>query len=425
MRHVLRSVLGQGVAQGVNAVAGILRIPILILALGPSGYGTLVLVLAFMPWLMVVPTGVRHSLRVMGARALHSPGEDELAVLGAHLRESRRLGRITCLIGLPGAALVAVIWPDVASPAGKGGESFLTLAALVLLSVSTFRGTVYTGWLEVHSRNGLVNLLAAASGIGGLILSLVLWRMDAPFLAFAVAGLVAATAPAWFGWLLGRRLGRPVDPGSAAGVRVRETSRRFASTALATMGAAGISPFVIGALLGSEAVAVHAVAARLVVVVTIIPTALVPLLWNRQARLPAQSHGAAVTSLDRILGLCILTGAVTSVLFAAGAPRLGDALGGESMAAPLVLYCAFALHGFNQFLFAPLSATLTGPRGLAYMTWTTGAAAVVATALSVPAALYLGVSGPVWAIAVTFGAMMLFWLCRARRHSGLEDHQPH
>src|SRR5690349_13454544 len=78
------SILGQALSQGSNAIAAVARIPILVVALSASGYGTFTLVQALVPWLLVVPLGLRQSLRAMGAQALHTSREEATLVWRAH-----------------------------------------------------------------------------------------------------------------------------------------------------------------------------------------------------------------------------------------------------------------------------------------------------------------------------------------------------
>lgn len=424
VKVAIMSILGQGMAQGINAVTGLLRIPILVVALSASGYGTFTLVQSVVPWLLVLPTGLRYSLRVMGADAAHSADWSEGQLLDTHLLEARRLVCWMFAWGTPSSVVIALVWPGLASPSKNPLEAFTTLVLLLLLVASSFSGAVYTGWLEVHSRNGLVNVLGAATGIGGLILTFALWRTNAPFNAFAIAGGAASVAPAWCGWIVGKSVGKREAAPSNIIKAVRKNNRGFVFATLANLLAAGLAPFVIGLILGPESVAAHAIAARLAVIVTIIPTALTPILWNHQARLRSQSALGSqdvTTTFKKILIISGATGLFLSIVFIIVGPWIGHRLGAQSVATPLALYLAFGAHGFLQFLVAPLSASLTGPRGVAYMARTTASAAGVSAMLSVPATCWLGVSGPVWSGALGFGLLCVAWLRRIHLEGSFLD----
>lgn len=419
----IRSVAGQAVAQGSNAVAALARIPILVVALSPSGYGTYSLVQALVPWLLVLPLGLRFSVRAMGAESRHSSGDDA-RVLGAHLAEARRLGLLVLLPGVVACAVLTVLWPRVASPSGSTGEALVVLLATLALCVTTFPGNVRMGLLESRDQLGLVNLLGAATGVGGLALTYLLWRLGAPYALFAVAGVAAAAAPAWCAELV-RTARSPAPAPEAARLRpfVRRNARTFLSGSVALLLAAGLVPFIVGALLTTRDVATYTIAARLTVVVTLLPTALTPWLWNRQARLKASDRKEGhLESLRLVLLASLACGLVLSVVFALAGPTLGHLLGATNVPAPRALYVAFALHGLVQFAQAPLSASLTGPRGARFMNISTACASVAALLLAVPLTLLVGVSGPVWALAGCYGAMMVVWWASIRRMGGyLED----
>jgi O-antigen/teichoic acid export membrane protein len=424
IKNVIKSVIGQGMAQGVNAITALLRIPILVLALSTGGYGILTLVQSAVPWLLVLPTGLRYSMRVMGADAKHSENLSAGQILDLHLSESRRLVRILYACGVPLAALVALAQPGLASPDKNDIEAFATLALLILLCGSSFSGAVYTGWLEVHSRNGLVNALGAATGIGGLVLTYALWRAHAPFIAFAVAGVASFVTPSWCGWLLARGRGHREPAPSGLKEVVSRNNRRFVLATLASLFSAGLAPFVINLILGPEYVAAHAIAARLSVMITIVPMALTPVLWNFQARLKSQAalgrtNTSAATS--RILVVSGVAGALISAAFCLVGPYLGHRLGAQRVAAPLALYLAFSAHGFFQFLIVPLSSSLTGPRGVAYMARTTAIVAGASAALSFPVTMWIGVSGPVWSGVVGFAVLCAIWLRKIQNEGGMMD----
>jgi O-antigen/teichoic acid export membrane protein len=407
------------VAQGSNALGALARIPILVLALSPTGYGTYSLVQAVVAWLLVLGVGLRYSMRTMGAEALHSSSGDDGAVLDAHVLEARRL--MAQLVGpcLLGIAVLSLVWPKVASPTGSTAEAVLILTCTVLICLTTLPGNVRTGLLESRDQLGLVNLLGAATGVAGLALTFVLWKLHAPYALFAVAGVAAAAAPAWCAGAVPQARRSPMADGSLLRQRARGNARRFLVGALSLMLAAGLAPFVIGALLSAQDVATFTIAARLTVVVTLLPASLTPWLWNRQARLRAVPRvDDHLRSLDRVLWTSLGCGALLAVGFAVVGPVAGHLLGATDVVAPRGLYGAFALYGLVHFAQAPLSASLTGPRGARFMNMTTTCASVAALILAFPLTKVFGVSGPVWALAACYGVMVTVWWFAIRRSDG-------
>ena len=259
--------------------------------------------------------------------------------------------------------------------------------------------------------------MGAVTGIVGLALTFVLWKADAPFGLFAIAGVAAFVAPSWCALLWDRPARSGPAPSPELVTAVRVNSGRFLFGATATLLAAGLAPFVIGSLLGAEEAGSYAVAARLAVIVTLVPVSLTPLLWNRQARLRSAADGQP-HGLRRLLTLSVGVGVVMAVGFAILGPPLGHLLGARDVPAPRALYVAFAVYGVVVFVQAPLTAALSGPLGARFMSRTTAVAAVAAVVASVPATLLLGVSGPVWAVVAAFGAVSVAWIRHLRQQGG-------
>jgi O-antigen/teichoic acid export membrane protein len=271
------------------------------------------------------------------------------------------------------------------------------------------------------------------------VLTYLLWRLHAPYALFAIAGVAAAAAPAWCADLVPGARPRPsatpateVSRGAGThgrgGLRpvVRANARTFLFGSLALLLAGGLAPFLIGALLTTKDVASYTIAARLTVVVTLLPAALTPWLWNRQARLRASERtGRHLESLRTVLLASLGCGLVLALAFAIVGPQLGHLLGAADVPAPRALYLAFACHGLVQFAQAPLSASLTGPRGARFMNISTACASVAAVALAAPLTLAVGVSGPVWALAGCYTVMVgVWWVSIKRRDGYLEDAHP-
>jgi O-antigen/teichoic acid export membrane protein len=407
------------VSQGSNALTALARIPILVIALGASGYGTFTLVQAVVAWLVVVPLGLRQSLRAMGAQAMHSSPAEAAVVWRAHWLHGRRMMLLSGAAGVVVCIALALVWPQLASPSADRMEAVGVLVCTAVVCASGFLGAVHAGWLEASDRLALVNMMGAATGIVGLAIALLLWKLDAPFFLFAIAGVAASVAPSWCA-LIWHRPERTATQASAALVEaVRSNSRRFLYGVVATLLATGLTPFVIGLLLGPTEAASYFVAARLAFMVTLVPTALTPVLWNRHARIRSlQGTGGSHRGLRWLLLVSLGTGLPLAVAFVFVGPRLGHLLGTKEVPAPLGLYVAFALLGVLQFVQAPLTAALSGPRGTRFMSRTTTVAAVVSVLGSLPGTVLLGVSGPVWAFVLSFGAMTLVWVHRVRMEGG-------
>jgi len=420
IRAASSAILGQGVAQGVNALGAIIRIPVLVVALSAAGYGTFSLVMALAPWLLLPHTALRYSVRVLGADALHSGSPEHLsAVIHEHRSQARRFALWFVAAAPVLGAAIALSWPALSSPSADRVEAFWVVVLSVTACATGLSGSVYTGWLEANDKLAATNLLGSLVGIIGLGLAVALAWLHGPFILFVAAGMTSSVAQMWGGWLVGRRSAPPGAGDPELVPTIRRNVRAFTVNQFSALIANGLSPFVVGAAVGAVAVGSYTIAARLAILITIVPSALIPLFWNQHARLRRASSEVAdgpvwTPAHERMLLLQLMAGVGLAGVFWFVGPRIGHLLGkGDVPAAPL-LYGAFAVFGIIGFLQAPLSAWFVSPDSVSYLARSTASAAVAGLLLGTSLALLIGESGPIWGIDATYAVLTMAWYRRVR-----------
>jgi O-antigen/teichoic acid export membrane protein len=415
---IFRAVVGMSAAQLVNALSALLRVPILTRELGGQGYGSLVLLTAVLPWQLVMASGLRYSVRVMSVEAqsrdaVYKPSD----VLQAHLLLARRQAIVWLALGLPTAVGIALLCPGFVAPHGNRADALAALCLVLVLGCTGLSGVARTGQLEAQGRAPLVNTLGAASGLAGLGATLALSAVHARYFLFVGAAAAAVVAPYWCAMLFTRGAYGATSEPRLQGF-ARRYSRRYGIASAATLLSNGGDPFIVAALLGAGSVASYSLAARLAIMVTVVPTAVGPILWRRQAARRALAQGQipeATAALGRQLRVGMIAGSLAAAAFVWVGPTLADVLGQGQIQAPWALYAAFAMLGIFQYLQAPLIAALSGSRGSLLLTRANVLSSLVSIALSAPMILAVGVSGAPWASVIAAFGVVSWWLRSVHR----------
>lgn len=352
---------GLGLVLGGKAGAGILSLGYLAIAarlLGPSDYGVLVLVHAYVTTVCAfVEFPAWQAILRYGA---HAEGMDATHRLA-------RLLRFSAAIELTGGALAilaAALLAPVIGP--KLGWSPTALAFAVPYSVALLGSIRSTpaGYLQLIGRFDVIGAHNLVMPAVRLIGALIVWFSGGGLGAFLIVWMVAAIAEfasLWLIalWLAQRRLGpalRRPDPGSAVIDNPGIWRFLVASNADITLGGLSgrVAPLVIGWILGPAAAGFFAVASRATVLITQPAQVLGNTAYAEFARLIAAGQGGRPLrwALLRLLGIA----------FAVVIPLLGLVIFYHSAIVRLLAGAAFSgAGGLMVILLIARALAMAGP----------------------------------------------------------------
>jgi O-antigen/teichoic acid export membrane protein len=253
-------------AIGVNAIVGLLVLPINIHYLGPSAYGLWMLTASITTYFSVLELGygsavIKFVAEYRAKRDAHALNE----ILSTLFTVFTAMGVVCYLIALVAAWLLPVIFNLEPSQVSTGRIILLILAANVAIH---FVFAVYGGVVNGFQRYYLNNVIGAASAIVGAVVNVaVLW------LGYGLIELVAATtivriAP----YYLYRRNAKAVFPALHLTPRLFRRGRLREVTSFSIYLAISdwssrlnyaVDTFMIGIFLNTAAVSVYSVGLRL------------------------------------------------------------------------------------------------------------------------------------------------------------------
>src|SRR5664280_2811431 len=286
-------------SQGLVLLGSLVRIPLIVDSVGPSGYGLLLAITALNPWLLLFVAGLTSLTRVGVAESLGAASEasawDRLEALRVR---SHAVGGIVLLASVGLAVLVP--WDRLLlRPGGTAtiGEVRLGVAFAGALAATAAPGAVYLGLLHAKDKVALTSLLPGIAAAVSLLATTVAALTATPMIAFVISMSVASCAPFWFGHILGlkyrRRLradaGRPAES-VGSGWMGAKALVIMTGAAAPPLFSTGWDPIVLGAATNPKAVATYGLATRIALIVSLAPAALYPHLWAKYARLRAREE---------------------------------------------------------------------------------------------------------------------------------------
>lgn len=393
-RRAILTVGAFGLAQFIVLLGAFVRIPLITGAIGASGYGLFVVITSVNPIVNVLAGGLGGASRVSVSNFPESTG--------SIVRHLRRYGTVATLIVATVAVLLATF-----------GARFFDPAVGLALGVSIFTVSLvlpfspYSGALEAHGHTALAHLTLTANTVVGVPLLICGLALTESLLAVVIATALGLLAPLVLNVVLVRRLTpymRTLEahvPEAVGGESLQRLSTSMTGWSLANLLVYAFDALIVAGASGVTAAGEYGLAARIVILVTVVPEALGNLLVVHFTHLRAQ--GQRVLLVKRLKLISAVLGGIGVTLglaFAVGGPFLARLLSRGELEAPTLLYVMFGLFGAitastQAFLSACSSPGMAPSRAKVGIAW--GAANI---ALSIPMAMWLGPAGPVAASIV-------------------------
>lgn len=414
--------LGAGSAiQALSALAGLATIPIIVLSLGASSFGVLVVVVSLAPWLTLVDGALYPTTRLLVGESRSTEGFTAPRKL---LRAAFRLALRIAAMNAATLVVALVVLPLVALFGSEGvatrGELALAVLGFSLPVIVSGPGGVYLGALEGVGRTVVAALFAGAGPLVALPLTVAVVLLGGDLVPLcAVQGLAVAVPRlcAWVYWH--RRPSWDDDPQRAMEtrpLRLRLVMQMITLSA-AILVQTGLDPVIVASQLGADAAAEFGLASRLVSGALIPLIVITPLFaGNIAAARAAGWSSRSSTDLRQLIVRASIVGGVIGGCVVLLGPPVAQFLGAGEVNAPIDLYLAGGLFVMGTFASAPLYMAFSGPSGLRWSVRLNLVLTTVNVAVSLALVNAVGVSGPLWASAGGAFAAIAFWLAMWTRN---------
>jgi O-antigen/teichoic acid export membrane protein len=405
----------------MTMATSVVRIPILVNAIGGNGYGVLLILSAVVPWLAVLVNALTNLTRVTVAEEY---GKQDHAAAAAYFVAVRRSARVMavglCVVSV--AISYGVPWQRFFGDASVASLTEVRLSLLIsgLVVASTTAGAVRLGAMQVHRRVGVSQSFIGYGAAVSLVATVAAWKLDASFLVFVLASNLPTCVPFWLGWVIGRRDVSTIMRMQAVGGGTSTDSPRvhipvrkvliMSGAAAPPLYSTGLDPIVLGLSIGPAAVASYGLATRIGVFGTLIPSALYPMFWSKFAMLRGAGDRAAVLAEYRKeLRRTVLGTTGMSVIFVVLGPEVAALLGNHSVGSPLALYLWIGvlcvLTAVQAVTLPVISGASSAPKVAAAVYGLIIPNAVLSYVLSKS----IGVSGPI--VASCVATVLLLGIC--------------
>ena len=347
----------------VAAIVSTVYILIVTRALGPAGFGVLVLVngwtvtvggiIAFSGW---------HGIVRYGAQALETDDRPRLV----------RLARFTTLVELVcglTAMIVAASFVGLAAPRLGIPAELVPLARIYALAILANMLTTPVGILQLAGRFDRLALHPALAPSVRLIATLVVWSGGGGIEGYLIAWLVSAMAEGAFMWLLAWPVFRTMRRGEPL-LGPLDTARnenpglvRFLATANADLTLRDIAPkavpLIVGAILGPAATGIYSLAVRAAVILQQPAVQLAQASYPVIAKLLAAGELARARSLSWKTSFTTLAVAVPLVLLLAFFSRqILEIMGGKAFGSGAFVFILLMIGRAGMLAAVPLSSLL-------------------------------------------------------------------
>lgn len=409
-RRALYTVGAYGIAQFIVMVGAFIRIPLITDAVGAVGYGLFVVITSVNPVVAVLASGLAGAARVSIASHPDSTG--------AITRRLRRFGMVEMLVVSTIGLVVALAGAQIFDPV-----VMISLGASIFSVSLLLPFAPYSGALEAHDRTALAHLSLAANTIIGVPLLIVGLLLEQSILVVVIATGLGLLAPLLLVMVFVRRLTpyrrtlQAEVPASVDGENLRRLSTAMTGWSVANLMVYAFDALIIAATVGVVAAGEYGLAARIAILVTVVPEALGNLLTVQFTHL--RESGQRSLLVRRIIMVSALLGGMGIVLgtaFAIWGPWLAKLLSGGEVAAPELLYVMFGVYGAITASTQAFLSACAAP-GIAKVRARVGiTGGLINIALSYPFALWLGPAGPVAVSAVCISGIAVALIVYAMKH---------
>jgi len=414
------------ISQGVVFVTSIGRIPLIVAAVGSSGYGVAVAVSSIQAWITIIILSVTHLTQVSVSEDL---GRQDMVGVTQTIAEMRRKAH-KIMLALTASGLVlalALPWSQLLHSGSVASAWTIKLAicATVFILASSAPGAVYLGVLNAEKKVALTQSFPAIGAVASLAVTAVGWAMHLGIAAFVIAPAISASIPFWVALVLGRHAFRSVsDPADAerdagAPEPARSSEARalrprdfliLTGVAAPPLFSTGLDPLVLSISRGPHAVAAYGLATRLGLIVIMLPAALYPLYWSTFSRLRAEGDLRGIFALYRKELLLMVGGtSALGVLYVGAGPFVAGILSDGKVGRPLVLYLSLAVLGLLAAVQSVTLPLLAGTRTAPRTALLVFGLIIPNEALSYGLSRAVGPSGPV--LASIIAALVLLGIC--------------
>lgn len=398
---------------GLPLAAALIAVPVLLNGLGPDRFGVVGLA-----WTLVTVVGVfdlgfgRAMTRAVSVRIGRGEGHRIGALVGTATAITAALG--VALAGGLHLAAPTIVYRVLEVPGWLQGEAVDALRVIALATPAVLVSNCLRGVLEARQHFAALNALRAGLGTALLLGPLLALRYS-PTLVPVMWAIVAVRWLGVVGFAAGARRGAPgawgVDRGDAVSL-ARIGGWMTVSTATASL-MIYADRFAIGGLLSMAAVAYYVAPFEIVSRLSVVPTAVMGVLFPAYSQLLAAGSTEVRVVYHRTLGaigLMLAPPVLVIVVFSRPLLELwlGPEVAGHSAAVASILAVAALAHGLLQPSFQLLQAAgrpdvpalfqlFEAPIYIGYLVLLTLQLGIVGAALA-------------WLIRVTISLVVQSWL---------------
>jgi O-antigen/teichoic acid export membrane protein len=182
------TVINFGLAQATVFATSLARIPLIVTALGASGYGLVLAIGSILPWPILIATSFTSTARLRTAEAIGM--NDSHRADGLVVRLTQQASSTGVLILLIGVLLAFTIpWPALlqSTQMASNNEVRLGVVIVAIFAGSACIGAVHQGYLQANNRVALTAAFSGIAAILSLLVTIAAYLLNLPLPAFIVA----------------------------------------------------------------------------------------------------------------------------------------------------------------------------------------------------------------------------------------------
>lgn len=392
-----------GLAQVVIAGGAFIRIPLLIFFLGPSGYGTIIMVSGIAILVTAITDAIAQAARVEMAESL----ERKYILLDSYNRIAA-----TIMIMISIVFLIVII---ILGFVGSGMTDMIAAFCCMLGCSLGILGGPSRGLLEAQGLTARVNSFQLSTTIGGLpllLLILLIWPSTA---TAGIATGIGMSLPAIFCLIAAKKQRKKFSKRTGDYfVSIRQMSNSPKSKNILNMLTwtwantlnYAFDAAIVGVIIGTVAAGEFGLASRVMTLAMMLSLGLNPLITTTVSKW--RSQGNLKTYTQKIIKMSLvmaLIGTILSVVGVALGPFIAEVLSGGEVVADQNLFIALGAFSILSATTSPLMAAFSGRGGVKFRSYASVISGCLNFILSIVLTITIGISGP--AIASTISLIML------------------